>query len=65
MCLRLESSPKLQTWLQNSKKCQQEKHVPKPVAKASNRRWSPPPQDWVKVNVVAATFTETESVWDW
>lgn len=43
-------------------KCQQERRVCNPVSTVSARRWSPPPQGWVKINIDAAIFTATGSV---
>lgn len=44
------------------RKCQQEKKACKPGSMSSVRRWNPPPQGWVKINVDAATFTESGNV---
>lgn len=40
---------------------QQEKQRYKPIVQSSKRQWKPPPQDWVKINIDAATSMETNS----
>ncbi|XP_074352457.1 uncharacterized protein LOC141691585 [Apium graveolens] len=49
--------------LHDWKRSQTKKHSSRPVISSSPRRWFPPPQGWIKVNIDAAIFEATGSIW--